>query len=122
MFRMKKNDTVILRSLAEYGALTVPQFTALRVFADRCVQYCNNLGGLESYPFYLLRMVGYLLDDPGYVYVADMRIRAEKRLGPLAVHEFVGPQAFAGDLPPLAATAARGCAGLPGRPDRALGL
>lgn len=73
---------------------------ALGLFADRCVQYCNNLGGLESYPFYLLRMVGYLLHDPGYVYVADLRLRAEEKLGPLVVHEFVGPQAFAGDLEP----------------------
>ena len=73
---------------------------ALRLFADRCVQYCNNLGGIESYPFYLLRMAGYVLEDPGYVYVADMRLRAEERSGPLAVHEFVGPQAFAGDQKP----------------------
>ena len=73
---------------------------ALRLFADRCVQYCSNQGGLESYPFYLLRMVGHLLGDPGYVYAADMRRRAEERFGPLTVHEFVGPQAFAGDLEP----------------------
>jgi len=73
---------------------------ALRLFADRSVQYCNNLGGIESYPFYLLRMAGYVLEDPGYAYVADMRLRAEERSGPLAVHEFVGPQAFAGARKP----------------------
>ena len=73
---------------------------AMELFADRCVQYCSNLGGMESYPFYLLRMAGHVLDDPGYAYVADMRFRAEKRRGPLPVHEFVGPRAFAGDRKP----------------------
>ena len=73
---------------------------AMRLFADRCVQYCSNLGGLESYPFYVLRMAGYVLADPGYVYVADMRLRAEERLGPLVVHEFIDPLAFAGDRKP----------------------
>ena len=74
---------------------------ALRLFADRCVQYCNNLGGPGSYPFYLLRMVGHLLQDPGYVYVADMFHRSEQRYGPSkVVHEFLQGQAFAGDLKP----------------------
>jgi len=73
---------------------------AMELFADRCVQYCSNLGGMESYPFYVLRMAAHMLDDPGYTYVADMRLRAEERHGPLPVHEFVGPRAFAGDGKP----------------------
>ena len=73
---------------------------AMELFADRSVQYCSNLGGMESYPFYLLRMAGHMLDDPGYAYVANMRLRAEERRGPLPVHEFLGPRAFAGDRKP----------------------
>ena len=73
---------------------------ALRLFADRCVQYCNNLGGPGTYPFHLLRMAGYVLGDPGCVHVANLYARAEQQHGPLGDHEFLKGQAFAGDLEP----------------------
>ncbi len=102
-----------LEALLVYSLLTgdekIVTSGALRTWADRCVAMCDPLGFLVpsgqydemSYPYFTLRKAAYLLDDPGLLFVAEMRGRAAETQGVYELGmEFDQGQAFAGDLEP----------------------
>ncbi len=102
-----------LEALLVYSLLTgdekIVTSGALRTWADRCVAMCDPLGFLVpsgqydemSYPYFTLRKAAYLLDDPGLLYVAEMRRRAAETEGVYELGmEFDQGQAFAGNLEP----------------------
>ncbi len=100
-----------LEALLVYSLLTgdekIVTSGALRTWADRCVAMCGPLGFLVpsgqydemSYPYFTLRKAAYLLDDPGLLFVAEMRGRAAETQGVYELGmEFDQGQAFAGGL------------------------
>jgi outer membrane protein assembly factor BamB len=102
-----------LEALLVYSLLigdeTIVTNGALRTWADRCAAICDPLGFLVpsgqydelSYPYFTLRKAAYLLDDPGLLYVSEMRRRAAETQGVYELGmEFDQGQAFAGDLEP----------------------
>jgi outer membrane protein assembly factor BamB len=102
-----------LEALLVYSLLTgdetIVKSGALRAWADRCAAMCDPLGFLVpsgqydemSYPYFTLRKAAYLLDDPGLLYVSEMRHRAAETQGVYELGmEFDQGQAFAGGLEP----------------------
>jgi outer membrane protein assembly factor BamB len=101
-------EAVLVYSLLT-GDETIVTSGALRTWADRCAALCDPLGFYVpsgqydemSYPYFTLRKAAYLLDDPGLLYVAEMRRRAAETQGVYELGmEFDQGQAFAGDLEP----------------------
>jgi hypothetical protein len=77
----------------------------VRLWARRVMGLCTNAGllvagpqtGAERYPYHLLRMLAFLLEDGGFLHVAQRRER-QVLLGNDRLMQFSAGQAYAGDL------------------------